>query len=64
MPSRQRCLSASITQEKEAVTGETPSLRSDARGGVAGGWHVATVKKSVSLRTKNRGNVPPRFETL
>jgi hypothetical protein len=25
---------------------------------------VAVVKASISLRTKKRGNVPPRFETL
>jgi hypothetical protein len=25
---------------------------------------VATVKKSTSFRTKKRGKVPPRFETL
>lgn len=30
----------------------------------AGGTHVATVKVSTSLRTKKRGKVPPRLETL
>lgn len=30
----------------------------------AGGMHVATVKKSTSLRMKKRGKVPPRLETL
>ncbi len=29
-----------------------------------GGWQVAIVKKSTSLRTKKRGKVPPRLETL
>jgi hypothetical protein len=28
------------------------------------GLHVATVKRSTSLRMKNLGKVPPRFETL
>jgi hypothetical protein len=29
-----------------------------------GGMQVATVKASTSLRTKNRGKVPPKLETL
>ena len=28
------------------------------------GVHVASVKMSTSFKMKNRGNVPPRFETL
>ena len=33
-------------------------------GGSEGGVQVAVVKVSTSFRTKKRGNVPPRFETL
>jgi hypothetical protein len=33
-------------------------------GGFVGGMQVAAVKRSTSLRTKNFGKVPPRFETL
>jgi hypothetical protein len=33
-------------------------------GGFEGGMQVAVVKRSTSLRMKNFGNVPPRFETL
>lgn len=35
-----------------------------AGSGGDGGRQVATVKASTSLRMKNLGNVPPRFETL
>jgi len=31
---------------------------------VEGGMHVATVNRSMALRMKNLGNVPPRFETV
>jgi len=37
-------------------------LRSE--GGIDGGMHVAEVSMSTSLRTKIRGNVPPRLLTL
>lgn len=41
------------------------SLLSDEEmGGSMGGLHVAMVKASTSLRTKNLGKVPPKFETL
>jgi hypothetical protein len=32
--------------------------------GSVGGTQVAAVKMSTAFRTKKRGNVPPRFETL
>lgn len=40
------------------------SLSESAGGATVGGRQVAIVKKSTSLRTKMRGNVPPRLETL
>jgi hypothetical protein len=48
----QRFLSGSKAQENGAV--------SDSLGGM----QVADVNMSTSLRMKNLGNVPPRFETL
>lgn len=35
-----------------------------ASGAVSGGLQVASVKASTSLRTKKRGKVPPRLDTL
>jgi hypothetical protein len=35
-----------------------------ALGGREGGEQVAWVKRSTALRTKKRGKVPPRLETL
>lgn len=52
----QRCFSDSKTQLKGAVIKDF--LLED------GGWQVATVKASTSLRTKKRGKVPPRLDTL
>lgn len=46
------------------MTGVTPGFREFGGGGEEGGLHVAEVKKSTSFRTKKRGKVPPRFETL
>ena len=42
--------------------GVLPAFKSFA--GREGGWQVATVKRSTSLRIKKRGKVPPRLETL
>jgi len=47
-------------QEKGLVIVLAPDLGEESEGG----WHVAIVKKSTSLRTKKRGKVPPRLETL
>lgn len=59
-PSLQRCLSASSAQENGFVT----SSPFGSFGGIDGGEHVAAVKASTNLRTKKRGNVPPRLLTL
>ncbi len=45
------------------VISVAPSLSFGLESG-SGGRHVATVKASTSLRTKKRGKVPPRLETL
>lgn len=58
----QRFFSGSRAQEKEVVT--SAPFSESAAGGVVGGMQVATVKKSTSLRTKKRGKVPPKLETL
>lgn len=61
-PSMHLCFSASKAHEKGFVI---RSLLSDEEmGGSMGGLHVAMVKASTSLRTKNLGKVPPKFETL
>ena len=39
-------------------------VRESEDGGLEGGEQVATVRTSMSLRTKNLGNVPPRLDTL
>lgn len=39
-------------------------LRRSVLGGREGGEQVAWVKRSTALRTKKRGKVPPRLETL
>ena len=59
----QRCFSASATHEKgEVMSGD---LRVEMSfGGFVGGWQLARVKLSTSLRMKKRGKVPPRFEAL
>ena len=61
-PSTQRCLSASIAQENELVM-ISPLSFSDGMV-VDGGMQVAAVKKSTNLKTKNRGKIPPKLETL
>jgi len=45
------------------VISVAPSLSFGLESG-SGGRQVATVKASTSLRTKKRGKVPPRLETL
>jgi len=61
-PFMQRSFSAERAQEKDSVI---RGPRRDLGGGEEeGGMQVATVKKSTSLRTKKRGKVPPRLETL
>lgn len=61
-PLMQRCLSPSRAHEKGCVT--SGPLRSSFLGGMEGGVQVAEVNMSTALRTKKRGNVPPRLETL
>lgn len=61
-PSIQRCFSASRAQENGLVI--RGPLRSTAVFGSSVGEQVATVNASTSLRTKKRGKVPPRFDTL
>lgn len=61
-PLMQRFFSGSRAQENGVVM-RVP-LRESAGGGMVGGRHVAWVNMSTSLRTKMRGNVPPRLETL
>ncbi len=56
----QRCFSLSRMQEKGMAIGLALDFGEDGKGG----WQVAIVKKSTSLRTKKRGKVPPRLETL
>ena len=58
----QRFFSGSSAQENAEVT--RASFSWSLGGGVVGGRHVAWVKRSTSLRTKMRGNVPPKLETL
>ena len=58
----QRCFSDSSAHGNGAVTSVAPSL--SFAGAPEGGSQVATVNASTSLRTKKRGKVPPRFETL
>lgn len=62
-PARQRVFSASRTQEKGVVM-RSPLGVERSLGGSRGGWQVARVKWSTSLRMKKRGKVPPRLETL
>lgn len=61
-PLMQRFFSGSRAQENAEVM--RASFSWSLGGGVVGGRHVACVKKSTSLRTKMRGNVPPKLETL
>lgn len=61
-PLTQRFFSGSRAHEKAVVT--RVSLRESAGGATVGGRQVALVKKSTSLRTKIRGKVPPRLQTL
>ena len=58
-PAVHLCLSGSRAQGNGDVTGSLRSVN-----GSEGGKQVASVKKSTSLRTKIRGKVPPRLETL
>lgn len=61
-PFTHRFFSGSSAQEKAVVM--RASFRVSAGGATLGGRQVASVKKSTSFRTKIRGNVPPRLETL
>ena len=61
-PAIHLCFSASRTQEKGCKI-RSP-LRRSLVGGIEGGMQVAVVKASTNLRTKKRGNVPPRLLTL
>lgn len=60
-PFSHRVFSASATHENVEV------MRSPLRaafGAVVGGIQLAAVNMSTNFRTKYRGNVPPRFDTL
>lgn len=59
----QRSFSADKAHEKGSVTRGPLSVGGSLESG-RGGMQVAVVKKSTSLRTKKRGKVPPRLETL
>ena len=54
---------AEAAHEKASVTRGPLSLGGREKEG-GGGMQEATVKASTSLRTKKRGKVPPRLETL
>lgn len=58
-----RFFSGSRAHENAEVTGSPFSVSGEG-GGVVGGRHVASVKRSTSFRMKYFGNVPPRLETL
>jgi hypothetical protein len=59
----QRSFAAEAAQEKDSVT-RGPLRFAGSLKEEGGGMQEATVNASTSLRTKKRGKVPPRLETL
>lgn len=56
-------MAAEAAQEKASVTRGPLSVAGSLKSEV-GGMQDATVKASTSFKTKKRGKVPPRLETL